>query len=786
MRKIMSKALKSKRVAVPSESSDGSTDDLILKDDDANTTPSGLLTTEPYDLKYVVEVPQKNNQSCTVLNKLLILLVLLLLLTTIVFIGLYLREYKINKKTYTQYCITPACVEAAAFMKSAMEETVNPCDDFYQYSCGGWLAKNPIPDGKSKWSVDSVLWDANLNTLRAILNNISLHRRPIHSKAVHNTITLYQTCNDLKAIEKLRAQPLITLLKNIGWFFDGNFTIDASKSKKDKLLQLFQNMYTHALMSPYFAADVMIDDKNSSKNVLKFSQNGLGLDLFQYKENRTSATTVAYVNLLSAIGAKLLPDIKPKKIRQMAEDTYLFEKMLSEINVPNEERITIEQTYYLTNISSLQKISTTIDYLKYVQHMFNRTGIKLTEKEPILIDTLNYFKKLDSVIENTEVKVIQNYVMFSVASSYVNLLNEEFIHLSKNLSIARNGVYKEFPRWKTCALQTDKGLGMALGSLFVQKTFAKNSRKEANDLVEAVRAAFLDMLSELKWMDSKTVLAAKAKVKAIIQKIGYPKFILDNKKLDDFYLGLELKNDSYFHNQITLSKFHKMTQLRRLRQDVDQNRWYMSPPTINAYYNPSGNQIVFPAGILQPPFFKAGYPKALNFGSMGSVIGHEITHGFDNNGRLYNAQGNYRSSWWTEASVKQFKEKTKCFINQYSNFKVAGQKIKGNITLGENIADNGGLKASFKAYSKWVRENGDEQLLPGLGKTNNEVFFIAFGQSWCTGELNKRLKSLIETDVHSPFMERVRGSVQNSKDFAEVFNCPVGSPMNPKKKCSIW
>eukprot|EP00111_Clytia_hemisphaerica_P020438 TCONS_00060230-protein len=308
----------------------------------------------------------------------------------------------------------------------------------------------------------------------------------------------------------------------------------------------------------------------------------------------------------------------------------------------------------------------------------------------------------------------------------------------------------------------------------------------AFDLVERVRKSFIDGLKDINWMDDITKMSAQHKAEAIIQKIGYPEYILKPKELDESYKGLDFSETDYFLNVLTDQRWSIHNSLTQLRKPVDVRKWYMTPPTVNAYYEPTENEIVFPAGILQPPYFQSNYPKSVNFGMMGSIIGHEITHGFDNNGRQYDKHGNFVSSWWSASVVDEYKKKAKCFVDEYSKFKEAGKNIRGNETLGENIADNGGLKAAYRAYKEYTRSSGDEKRLPGVNLNNDQAFFVSFAQSWCTEELNQVLIHQVETDVHSPAIERVRGSVQNNRDFARVFNCPVGSHMNPKEKCEIW
>ncbi|XP_057304253.1 endothelin-converting enzyme homolog [Hydractinia symbiolongicarpus] len=760
--------------------SDDSTEDLIIKDD---PSPHGMLTTEP-SLNYVVEVPNyTSKKKCQSVNKTLFLVVLLLLLVCTIFIYLYFHERHMNSHITNKYCTSGGCVESAAFIQSSIKETVNPCKDFYQFACGGWLSKNPIPDNKIRWSIDSVLHNKNMLIQRSILENASVQQNILGSVAEHNTYKLYQSCMNMTRINRIGTQPLTKLLK------EARLKIDQSGDKRSKIRTLMHNVYNSTSITSFFDVSVGIDDKNSKVYVLKFSQAGLSLPMFRYK-NSSDIVIKAYKAYLIQLYSRLNQELTTDKTTTIVNDVLTFERQLYKIFVPMEERTTIDKTYHRSTLANLDKMVPMVDWTAFMKFIYKDTSIKINSSEVILIPTLKYFQKLQGVLENTSFSVIKNHALLHVAAAYADLLTDDIILMQKNLSIAKFGVYEKLPRWKRCLFATDNGLGMALGGMFVKKAFAQKSKTEANSMVKRVRDAFTETLSNLDWMDSVTQKAAKAKAQMIAQKIGYPHYILDPKKLDEHYKGVNLNAMTYFENVLQLTRHHAEKDFFVLRDKVNKMKWFMTPPTINAYYSPSNNQIVFPAGILQPPYFKADYPKVVNYGGMGSVIGHEITHGFDNDGRLYDKFGNYHginNSWWTKSSVDGFEKKKKCFVDQYQNFIVVeGKHIKGNVTLGENIADNGGLKASYKAYKTWVKENGEEALLPGLKRSNDQVFFIAFAQSWCSRELRSMLVEQIEVDVHSPEKQRVIGSLQNEPDFAKAFSCPSGSYMNPVKKCSIW
>jgi len=338
-------------------------------------------------------------------------------------------------------------------------------------------------------------------------------------------------------------------------------------------------------------------------------------------------------------------------------------------------------------------------------------------------------------------------------------------------------------------------MGMALGRFFIDEVFNDNSRKMAEDLLVNIREVLKERIPKMSWIDKQTSKLAIEKVDAINQKIGYPDFIMDPIKLDEKYKGLEIVNNDFFTNMINSSKHEVSKLLMEINKPTDKSTWEMTPFTVNAYYQPMNGEICFPAGILKDPFFSSTNPSYINYGAIGSIMGHEITHAFDNEGKNFDKNGKL-SNWWTNSTTEEFNKLTQCYIEQYGNYTIDGANgiklnINGKLTLGENLADNGGLARSYDAYklslSKKKSENNNNQLLPNLTKySKDQLFFISFGQSWCGKFRPEFLNNQVHTDPHSPSKVRVNGSLSNSKEFAKAFKCKSNSPMNPEKKCSIY
>lgn len=304
-------------------------------------------------------------------------------------------------------------------------------------------------------------------------------------------------------------------------------------------------------------------------------------------------------------------------------------------------------------------------------------------------------------------------------------------------------------------------------------------------MIEELRDEFIRTLPTLAWMDDETRTVAADKARAILDQIGYPDFILNQTQLAQFYSSFPVNESYYFINVVNRRKYSLSTNLAQFGKPFDKTQWVTTPAIVNAFYSSTRNSIVFPAGILQSPFYDVKYPKVMNYGAIGAVIGHEITHGFDNNGRRFNKDGEL-VQWWKNATIDKFNEKTKCFVNQYGAFTYFGLPVNGNLTLGENIADNGGMGQAFRAYQAYVKKNGPEPTLPGVPLTNEQLFFVSYARNWCGIDTRRYGMSLVIRDPHAPRKFRILGTLRNSPDFAKAFNCPSGSPMNPALKCRIW
>ncbi|XP_061189533.1 endothelin-converting enzyme homolog isoform X2 [Saccostrea echinata] len=677
-------------------------------------------------------------------------------------------------------CVTPACVTVAASIYNAMDTTADPCEDFYQYACGGWVDSHPIPSGHSRWGTFNVLWQENQIVLKKVIE------KPLNKTASLAEIKAqkyYESCMDRnKTIEKLGAQPVKELLAGIGVWPKLNETKDLDIQGMVEKIKAYG-------IGVLFAIWVEVDDRNSSVNILQIDQGGLGLPERQYYLNESDRKVLnAYLDYMTKVG--VLMGGEENITRKHMQDVIAFETELANITVPSEDRRDEEKIYHKITIPDLQEIAPFLNWTRFSSKMMSVTNITLSPEEPIVSFSSDFLRKMSSLITtklNTENgrRTLHNYLLWHVVSSLTSYLSKPFRNAKKILTEALSGTTGGEELWRYCITDTDGVVGMALGAMFVREAFKGDSKQKAEKMVNEVKDAFKKNLPNLSWMDDETRQAARDKANSVIDLIGFPAYINNSSLLNKEYEDLEVTANEYFQNNIRNLLFVVKKDLQNLRSKPKKNEWDMTPPTVNAYYTPTKNEIVFPAGILQAPFYEIDYPKSLNFGAMGVVMGHELTHGFDDQGREFDKYGNLHP-WWNNQSIVNFQNRTQCIIDQYSQYKLGDNHVKGKQTLGENIADNGGLKAAYHAYDYWLSQNGKEQPLPALNLTHKQLFFLGFAQVWCSASTKEADHLQILTDPHSPAIYRVIGTLSNSKEFAEQYKCPANSRMNPKKKCEVW
>ncbi|CAL9684555.1 unnamed protein product [Knipowitschia caucasica] len=705
----------------------------------------------------------------------LLLLSLMSLCVCALLLGLRLRPER-------SVCLSQSCVSVAARIVDSLDRTVDPCQDFYQFSCGGWIRKNPLPDGRSRWSTFNSIWEQNQNLLKHLLENGTFPGNSSSggSEAERKTQAYYLSCLNSAKIDELGATPLIQLINKLGgWNISGPW-------EKENFMEVLKMVSGPLRAQPFFSVSVSTDPKNANCNVIQVDQSGLFLPSRDYYLNKTANEKVlqSYLSYMVELGT-LLGGEQESTLQQM-KNILDFETSLAKLTVPQDQRRDEEKIYHKVTIAELQTLAPALDWLDLLSSSLS--PLDLNDTEPVVLYAKEYLQQVSELINRTDKSVLNNYMLWTLVQKSVTSLDQRFENAQDKLLQSLYGTKKSCtPRWQTCIGYTDDTLGFALGSLFVKATFDKHSKGIAEQMINEIRTAFKNNLDKLHWMDPETRRHAKEKADSIYDMIGFPEFILDPKELDDVYDGYEVSDDSFFQNMLNFYNFSSRVMADQLRKSPNKDQWSMTPPTVNAYYMPTKNGIVFPAGILQAPFYAHDHPRALNFGGIGVVMGHELTHAFDDQGREYDKEGNLRP-WWQNSSIEAFSERSRCMELQYHNYSDGGERVNGKQTLGENMADNGGLKAAYRAYRSWVQKHGEEKLLPAVNLTNDQLFFVGFAQVWCSVRTPESAHEGLVTDPHSPPRFRVLGTLSNCPEFSQHFLCPPGAPMNPGpgQRCEVW
>ncbi|XP_031352188.1 neprilysin-1 isoform X2 [Photinus pyralis] len=651
-------------------------------------------------------------------------------------------------------------VREAASLLSAMDHSTDPCQDFFQYACGTWKKNHVIPEDRSSISTFEVMADQLQVILKGVLEeSINADDNEATTKAK----TFYNTCMNIPQIRKIGDDPLRNVLSSLGGWPVTVSNWEPPPFSIEILLGRLRGDFNEGVLIEQWVGP---DDKNSSVNIIQLDQMQLALPSRDY-----------YLKSSSEGANKTTAE---DELRMVVE----FEKKLANVSLPEVDRHDTSTIYKKLTLAQLQKIVPQVNWIQYLSSFLSD---EITENEPVVAYGLSYFIEMGKILEQTDRRVIHNYVLWRLIMALVPHMIDDYQRERVEFRKILLGILSERSRWSQCVEWTNKKLGMAVGALFIRDNFNHDSKETALEMIHTIREAFNDLLAENDWMDDETRAVAKEKADAMNERIGYPQLITEPVELIKEYEMLNISDNEFMVNILNILKYEADQNSQKLRQPVDRDKWSTEPAIVNAFYNPNKNDIVIPAGILQPLFYSQHFPKSLNYGGIGVVIGHELTHGFDDKGRQFDKDGNMMQ-WWNNVTIRAFRDRAQCIIDQYSRYKIdeVGLYVNGRMTQGENIADNGGLKEAFRAYRKWVRKHGEEADLPGLNLTHDQLFFLNYAQIWCGSMRPEDALTKVRSSVHSPGPIRVLGPLSNSRDFAKAYSCPLGSPMNPTNKCSVW
>ena len=649
-----------------------------------------------------------------------------------------------------------------SFDLTAIDKSADPCVDFYAYACGNWRKNNPIPGDQSRWGRFNELGERDRYLLWVDLNKAATDpKTPLQQKYGD----FYAACMNSDLADQLGDKPVLPTLALIDKLAD-----------KQGLAALIAQLQVDNATQAFFRFGIEQDQKDSQREIAAVYQGGLSLpdrDYYLQDDKRSTNLRAKYKEYVSAL-FKLAGDNDDKAAAE-ADSVLAIETALAKGSIPRVELRDPAKRYHLLPFTELSTLAPDFNWTAYLS---NTPSPALTE---LNISTPDFFKTLNGVIQGQSLDSIKSYLRFHALNSAAPWLSKDYVDL--NFGFFEQTLLhqaEQSARWKRCTTLTDRWLGEAVGQDWVKDNFPPAAKANMEKLVAALEKSLNEDIQSLPWMTPETKKQAEAKLAAFREKIGYP-----DKWRD--YSRLVVKRDDLVGNLRRATSFQIDYEINKLGKPVDEKEWTMTPPTVNAYYQPSNNDINFPAGILQPPFFDNSKDSAVNFGGIGVVIGHEMTHGFDDQGSKYDAQGNVKN-WWTPADRSAFDERTGCEVNEYGSFEpISGTKLNGKLTLGENTADNGGLRVAYQALMSVLASEGASAGTQKIDDyTPAQRFFISFAQIWCENRTDEYSVMSVRTDPHSPGMFRANGAVQNFDEFGKSFGCHKGQPMMPEKPCVVW
>jgi len=644
---------------------------------------------------------------------------------------------------------------------NSMDRSVNPCEDFYQFACGTWIKNNPIPADQSSWDVYSKLTNDNQLFLWGLLDQAGKTdstRTPNQQKIGD----LFYSCMNEAAVEKFGAAPLAASLAQI-----------AALKSLDDIPALMADEHERLYASSTLFSFGSAQDFANSASVIAFADaGGLGLPDRDYytktdaKSEEIRQRYVAHVTQMFVLLGETQAEAQVDATRVMRIETALAKATLTRVELRDPYKL-----FHKMTRAELQALTPSFKWDAYFAALHFPAPKQLNVSQPA------FYRELENQFKTAALPELQAYLRWHIVHAKARFLSSAFVTADFDFfSKYLRGTQALQPRWKRCVQIVDHTVGEALGQVFVEKTFTPDTRARTLAMTKDIEDAMKSEIETLTWMSPATKKQALLKLKGIANKIGYPEKWRD-------YSSVEIRREDYLGNVERAATFETHRDLGKIGKPVDHTEWDITPPTVNAYYNPQMNDINFPAGVLQPPLFDPKMDDAPNFGNTGATIGHELTHGFDDEGRQFDARGNLKD-WWTKADAAEFQKRADCVIEQYSSYKVVDDiRINGKLTVGEDVADLGG---TLLAYIAWKAANKGKTLQPVDGFTPDQRFFIGMAQWACGSERPEALRANAITNSHSPLQYRINGVVVNLPEFQNAFACKVGQPMVNPKVCKIW
>jgi len=665
-------------------------------------------------------------------------------------------------------------VSSQGFSVSYLDRSVDACTDFYQFACGNWLVANPLPADRSRYSRLNELADRNARIIRDILENAAFTTSP-RTPDEQKIGDAYAACMDQKTIEARRATPVEPLLREI----------DAVRNR-EQLIRIAAR-FSHDGFPSFLTLGSVPDVHDSSVFIAVLGQGAMGLpdrDLFLRDDERSTMLRREYQAHVQRMFELLEPASQKPRSGGAGDSPARLAQAVMDVETTI-ARATMDRVAFRdprrrdnpTTVAQLAEIAPNIDFALY----FRGTGAPAFSRLNLL--NPQYLRDISAALTTLPLASWKAYMKWRALDDMASLLTGRFereqFHFNGEIL---SGQKEMRPRWMRCsdAVAGQPGadaLGELVGKIFIEQRFGEDAKARMDELITALQRSLRQTLTDVDWMSADTRERALAKLDAMRRKIGGPETWRD-------FSGVTIRRDDYAGNSIRIATDDRQRQFRWIGQPVDRTLWLMTAQTVNAYYAPPLNEITFPAGILQPPVFDAAVDDAVNFGAAGAMIGHEITHGFDDSGRRFDAAGNLMN-WWMPRDEDAFRERAACVASQYSGYSsLPGVRLNGDLTLGENVADNGGVRIAYYALMELLARKSPPAPIDGF--TPDQRFFISYAQVWCENATDQDFRRRAQEDVHSPGRWRVNGVLQNMPEFRKAFGCGEGAPMAPAKACRVW
>ncbi|HEY6351615.1 MAG TPA: M13 family metallopeptidase [Candidatus Angelobacter sp.] len=648
-----------------------------------------------------------------------------------------------------------------SFDLTAMDRTVDPCEDFYEYACGTWRKENPVPSDQVFWARYNQLAEYNREVLRKLLEQAAVVT-PRRTPAARTIGDFYSSCMNTTVAEQQGHAPLKPELAGIN-----------SVSSREQLMKAVAHLHSIGVAA-LFEFGVQPDMHDATMETATIFQGGLGLpdrDYYIGQDDKSKETRARYAAHIAAM--LTLAGESPETAPKDAATVLQIEIKLAEGSYERVKMRDPQNRDHKMTVHALAEMAPNLLFPLF----FKAAGAPAFAE--VNVAPPDFFLKLNAVIDSAPLDNWKAYLRWRVIQANAPFLSNAFV--KEDFEFERrflNGQREQEPRWKTCVSATDRLLGQALGRVYVEQTFSPASKERLAAMVNLEEQALAQDIQELPWMTAETRQQALLKLKAITNKIGYPEKWLD-------YSTVNMKRDDLPGNVVRARKFQVSYNLEKIAKPVDPKEWVITTPTVNAYYYPPENSINFPAGVLQPPLFNPEMDDAVNFGAIGWLIGHELTHGFDDQGSKFDGHGNL-ANWWTQSDRAEFEKRTSCLADQYQQLVVVDDvHLNGRLTLGENTADNGGIRIALTALHQSLATHPQAQNTID-GFTADQRFFISFAQQWCANITPERLRVIAKVDPHAPVSLRTLGTLRNYSDFAKAFGCKSGQAMVSPNVCRVW